>query len=279
MKKFFLSTVMALACIGANAQVETTPVTIGDAYIYGIPDRYCYDRDEYLVAEIYEGDDAVGTKLCVYDKDLKLVKEIKSAEEIKSLFYTEVTNPSHCFLPLTQTLFNDDEKFEYIVAIPSEESYYTKGIKIISDDGKVLQTLTFETNMLTHDECMELIKIGGNLYLGFEAPESEGNTMNLYKINKSSDPSKVSIATAPVRIKVSPRVAERGQDITVAAEGEGVREVVVTDAAGRVVYRTKADAGQQTVKINSQRLSSGLNVVSVKNADGKSENCKVIVKK
>ena len=80
-------------------------------------------------------------------------------------------------------------------------------------------------------------------------------------------------------MNVSPRVAERNEDITVEAEGTGIREVVVTDAAGRMVYSTKVAAGQQTVKINSGILSSGLNVVSVKANDGKSENCKVIVKK
>ena len=80
-------------------------------------------------------------------------------------------------------------------------------------------------------------------------------------------------------MNVSPRVAERNEDITVEAEGTGIREVVVTDAAGRIVYSTKVAAGQQTVKINSSILSSGLNVVSVKANDGKNENCKVIVKK
>ncbi len=227
-----------------------------------------------------EGDFAEGTRFQVYDENLNLVKDIKTPEEnILDFSYAKLQGDDYGSVYLTQTLFNDDENFEYVVAIPSDEGdYYMDGIKVMSDDGKVLQTLTFETKMLSSYDY-SIYKMGNNYYLCFTAPESEDYALNFYKINKSSDPSKVSIATAPVRIKVSPRVAERGQDITVAAEGEGVREVVVTDAAGRVVYRTKADAGQQTVKINSQRLSSGLNVVSVKNADGKSENCKVIVKK
>lgn len=104
--------------------------------------------------------------------------------------------------------------------------------------------------------------------------------MNLYKINKdANDPSKVSIATAPMRVSVSPRMASRNQDINVVAEGNGVREVIVTNAAGQVVYSTKVAAGETNVKISSRRPSSGLNVVSVKGADGKEENCKVIVKK
>lgn len=276
MKKFFLSTIMALACVGANAQVETTPVSFGTESVYGIPNAYLYDRDEYMVSVEYDNNnDRFPVKISVYDGNLKLVKEIKTTEGALYFEYKEICEGKREGCYLTQTLFNNDEKFEYMVGIPDDDNTYRyKGIKIMSEDGKVLQTL----NLSLGYEFM-ILRINGNSYLCADETDGENNYKSLYKINKSSDPSKVSIATAPVRINVSPRVAERGQDITVAAEGEGIREVIVTDAAGRVVYRTKADAGQHTVKINSQRLSSGLNVVSVKNADGKSENCKVIVKK
>ena len=89
----------------------------------------------------------------------------------------------------------------------------------------------------------------------------------------------VNAVKAVGKVSVSPRVAERNQDITVSAEGTGVREVIVSNAAGKTVYKTKVAAGQSTVRINSGVLGSGLNVVSVKANDGKSENCKVIVKK
>ena len=124
--------------------------------------------------------------------------------------------------------------------------------------------------------------MGSNKYLriGVSVDENGNEYMNLYKINKDAkDPSKVSIATAPMRVSVSPRMASRNQDINVVAEGNGVREVIVTNAAGQVVYSTKVAAGENNVRISSRRLSSGLNVVSVKGADGKEENCKVIVKK
>ena len=277
MKKIFLSMVMALACVGANAQVETTPIisSIDGLYgIYGIPDAYLYDRKEYIV-----GQGEYNNKLYVYDEELKLVKEINSAEEITSFEWRNMADNAYGSTTyLTQTLFNDDEKFEYIVSIQGDNSSYgIKGVKIMSESGKVLQTLFFNKNA----SDIYVIQVGSNNYIGCCGYDDmiKANTINLYKINKNSDPSKVSIATTPVNIKVSPRVAERNQDITVAAEGEGIREVVVSDASGRIVYSTKAAAGQQTVKLNSLYLSSGLNIVSVKSADGKSENCKVVVKK
>lgn len=74
-------------------------------------------------------------------------------------------------------------------------------------------------------------------------------------------------------------MVDRSQDISVVAKGSGVREVVVTNAGGQVVYSTKVIDSENSVKINSRHLSFGLNIVSVKGADGKDENCKVIVKK
>lgn len=281
MKKFFVSTIMALACVGASAQVETTPVKLGEGYIYGIPEVCSYNYKSYMTLVEFDYDKNAGD-MRVYDEDINLVKEIKLAEKPLSLSYRNLSGDSnYATMFLTQTLFNDDEKYEYVVGIPDGSDSYGKisGFKIVSEDGTVLQTVSFGMGASSEPD---IIEIGMNTYFAFEMyedSESWNSYLNLYKINKSDDPTKVSVATAPVRISVSPRVAERNQDITVVAEGEGIREVVVTDAAGRIVYSTKAAAGQQTVKINSRHLSSGLNVVSVKSADGKNENCKVIVKK
>lgn len=279
MKKFFVSTIIALACVGASAQVETTPVKLGEGGIYGIPESYSYNYTDHMVLVEFDYDKNAGD-IRVYDEDINLVKEIKVAEEPLSLSYKNLSGDSdYATMYLTQTLFNNDEKFEYVVGIEADNYSGISGFKIVSEDGEVLQTVNL--GISAYDEP-EIIEIGMNTYFAFEMyedSESWNSYLNLYKINKSDDPTKVSVATAPVRISVSPRVAERSQDITVVAEGDGVREVVVTDAAGRIVYSTKAAAGQQTVKINSHRLSSGLNVVSVKSADGKNENCKVIVKK
>ena len=57
-----------------------------------------------------------------------------------------------------------------------------------------------------------------------------------------------------------------------------MRQVVVTDAAGKVVYDARSAEGQRTVKIDSYRLGHGLNVVNVKHADGSGESCKILVK-
>ena len=284
MKKLFISTMMALACIGANAQIETTPKPLPQS-LDGIGEQFRYNPDEgYVVSYTTVGKDHNNDGIItirVYDENLGIKKTINPTDYPESIWVYDYNNNSDDFeITLTQTLFNDDEKFEYILLQEDNEnrSYY-KSLQVISEDGTILQTLEFPNKV--YGGIVKLVIIGKSRYLAFGEYEGEDDfyCLNMYKINKSADPSKVSIATAPMRVSVSPRMASRNQDINVVAEGNGVREVIVTNAAGQVVYSTKVAAGENNVRISSRRLSSGLNVVSVKGADGKEENCKVIVKK
>ena len=281
MKKLFISTMMALACIGANAQIETTPLKTLGRYLYGIDEQFLYDAGTQYVVSVEYSEDSTAATMRVYDNEFNLKKTI-TPESVPSNLDVHVLNENSAdyTIYLTQTLFNDDEKFEYLIepgsGTPTE-------LKVVSEDGTVLQTLKFPAGVEVYrGDGIGLFVMGSNKYLriGKSVDENGNEYINLYKINKDAkDPSKVSIATAPMRVSVSPRMASRNQDINVVAEGNGVREVIVTNAAGQVVYSTKVAAGENNVRISSRRLSSGLNVVSVKGADGKEENCKVIVKK
>ena len=281
MKKLFISTMMALACIGANAQIETTPLKTLGRYLYGIDEQFLYDAGTQYVVSVEYSEDRTAATMRVYDNEFNLKKTI-TPESVPSNLDVHVLNENSAdyTIYLTQTLFNDDEKFEYLIE-PGSGMYATE-LKVVSEDGTVLQTLKYPAGVEVYRDEIDLFVVGSNKYLsiGVSVDENGNEYMNLYKINKDAkDPSKVSIATAPMRVSVSPRMASRNQDINVVAEGNGVREVIVTNAAGQVVYSTKVAAGETNVKISSRRLSSGLNVVSVKGADGKEENCKVIVKK
>ena len=282
MKKLFISTMMALACIGANAQIETTPLKTLGRYLYGIDEQFLYDAGTQYVVSVEYSEDRTAATMRVYDNEFNLKKTI-TPESVPSNLDVHVLNENSAdyTIYLTQTLFNDDEKFEYLIE-PGSGMYATE-LKVVSEDGTVLQTLKFPAGVEVYrGDGIGLFVMGSNKYLriGKSVDENGNEYMNLYKINKDAkDPSKVSIATAPMRVSVSPRMASRNQDINVVAEGNGVREVIVTNAAGQVVYSTKVAAGENNVRISSRRLSSGLNVVSVKGADGKEENCKVIVKK
>ena len=129
----------------------------------------------------------------------------------------------------------------------------------------------------TGSHSVSIFIFNGRTYLAHYIYKDDESYTQFYELVAGS--SGVNAVKAVGRVSVSPRVAEANQDITVSAEGTGVREVIVSNTAGKTLYKTKVAAGQSTVRINSGVLGSGLNVVSVKSNDGKSENCKVIVKK
>lgn len=261
------------------------------AYIKGQPvQRWDYDWDVVYTGEWGE----------------KVEIEDESDTDIRSPF-TEIwfkdydNSGAEYDAVISQTLFNSDSKFEYlspiydkyesvyeqdrdgdgeIDAYTYQEYDYVSGYKIMSEDGTELARFMVEDGYRSYNEASIFI-FNGRTYLSdyiYAANDEDHNGYRqIYELVAGS--SGVNAVKAVGRVSVSPRVAERNQDITVSAEGTGVREVVVTNAAGKTVYKSKVAAGQSTVRINSGVLSSGLNVVSVKANDGKSENCKVIVKK
>ena len=65
---------MALACIGANAQIETTPLKTLGGYLYGIDELFLYDAGtQYVVSVEWGGSDGntAGT-MHVYDSAVNL---------------------------------------------------------------------------------------------------------------------------------------------------------------------------------------------------------------
>ena len=210
------------------------------------------------------------------------------------------------FVQATQTLFNNDEAYEYICPIHEthqsgevrkedrdgdgeidryETSYsvYVTGFKVISESGATLSTVSFGNNLVSRNYYYSnLITINDKRYLQFGVSEfsngSYGASYNIfYKIDRNA--SSIRQMGAPVKTKVYPTVADRNETITVEVGGNAAdREVFVHNAAGQTVFRQTVPAGQTTVQVNAAMLSRGLNVVSVKSGKGGSEACKVIVK-
>ena len=249
-----------------------------------------------------------------YDWDVVYTGEWGEKVEIEDASYTNIWSPfteiwfkdydnsgAEYDMVISQTLFNSDSKFEYLSPIYDkyesvyeqdrdgdgeidtyayQENDYVSGYKIMSEDGTELAKFMVEDGYRSYGEVSIFI-FNGRTYLSAYITTKSDNDYNSYRqiYELVAGSSGVNAVKAVGKVSVSPRVAERNQDITVSAEGTGVREVIVSNAAGKTVYKTKVAAGQSTVRINSSVLGSGLNVVSVKANDGKSENCKVIVKK
>ena len=90
----------------------------------------------------------------------------------------------NCFLDcdifnFSQTLFNDDDKFEWLMY--SEDASGNKQINIVQEGGKVLQTIALPSTVY-YDETGEVTKLNGKTYLRF----NDSDNTYFYLIDKSS---------------------------------------------------------------------------------------------
>mgnify|MGYP007056158365 FL=1 len=216
---------------------------------------------------------------------------------------------------ITQTLFNDDAKFEFIRPLLTDgvssvyndyRSVYNydldvtvyvpyirktfggrmNGFQIVSEDGTVLQTVNFDGNFVMYnsmDEEADLLRINGKLYLSFygHVIDEPNNTMReatlIYELDRqSSQVRKVMEHVGDVT--VTPRVADRSEQITVELNDEGgIREIQVVNGNGQTEVRVPVAKGQKRVTIPASQLSRGMNVVNT--VGGRNRHAqKVIVK-
>ncbi|MGN0214848.1 MAG: T9SS type A sorting domain-containing protein [Muribaculaceae bacterium] len=228
-----------------------------------------------------------------------------SYDDFRRIAYYDVSSNSGDYFSLyfSQTLFNNDEKYEYIAPVYGEfetaeysyerdrdgdgeidlthEEYYAKriGFDVVNQDGNVLCSIrpTIPEGYEL-DEYPYLLIIGGKRYLvtgtwgyGYRVFE-----YTFYLI----DPTNTSLQQVgqPLQASVFPTMPRHNDVINVELEGnDKPGEIVVTNTKGQTVYKQKVAAGERRVQINSRRLSNGLNIITVNNGDEK-QNFKVIVK-
>ena len=164
---------------------------------------------------------------------------------------------------LTQTLFNEDESYEYIsytYSLPAEFSescseenvYYdengnavrecirrykakesfTTGFEIKSENGSVLQSFSFTGGFTMggrHDYLASIAQIGGNFYLIFTGEIGEDSAMLVYKINRTNTGASVQQVSEPQQISGAYKVLHNGHvyiknsDKTYTLQGQEVK--------------------------------------------------------
>ncbi len=217
--------------------------------------------------------------------------------------YDSSTMANSNSLYFSQTLFNNDEKFEYIMPIFSEfeitehEEYdrdsdgeidlireryraSTIGYDIINEDGNVVCSIRPNLSNGFKIEYGPYIQVlGGKKYLVVYANNRDESTWEYIYYLIDSNNSSIQQVAEPIHTSVFPTMPRQNEVINVELDGNNDEqcEIVVTNAKGQTVYRQQVAAGEHHVQIDSRRLSNGLNIVNVNN--GKSQqNFKVIVK-
>ena len=205
---------------------------------------------------------------------------------------------------LTQTLFNSDEKYEYLMPVTEwvsepntlEEGFVylggepfctlrrhiyevkMTGYKVMNEDGAVLNTFDAggDDNDLYYYDDFCLVMLGGKVYFSFSTP----NGYTFYEID-SINSSVRKVLITPVSIY--PRMVRSRADerVTIEAGGELAsrrREVMVTDMNGRLVQSHAIAPGCTSIQVATGRLQPGIYNFTV-SADGRRvDNGKIIVR-
>lgn len=219
--------------------------------------------------------------------------------------------PSSVF---TQTLFNNDSKFEYVVPryngaytyeytkrenvwidgywddVQNEwiDGYYdsvdvthrytrtkVEALDVKNEDGTVVNSISLPADALSFDDDLAVIKLGGVYYLIVEAWQANSHKMYFYRLDHQSSSIQ---QVAEIPINVFPSVADRSQTITVElGEGTNASEVQVINTLGQVVKTVPVQAGQRKVQLRASDLNSGMHIVGTRSHEGKGA-CKIIVK-
>lgn len=276
MKKILLSvlfTTFASFCSAQNVGEPTQLSCLNNGQMFFTPGCFTNNGETLVVIPDIDPDSQEDVKeLNIYDNDFKLIKTIAVRKSLRGPVYVGSNGFSgfESNLYVTQTLFNNDDKFEYIQELEN-------GFNIVSEDGTILQTVTY-TNEDTY--VRYIINIDNKMYIMTLSGDWRNRRYiyTLYPITRTA--TGVNSVGAPKKLHVSPTLASRNEPITVDLGDSEIceREIAVVNAAGQTVFVTKVHAGEKSITIDSGKLSRGLNIVKTTSGNKSAEYCKILVR-
>lgn len=211
----------------------------------------------------------------------------------------DISHYSDAPILLTQNLFNDDEKYEYIVPKyrleeerveerpdvtgPIEDVYiyghcYFTGIEVRSENENVIFSIDF--NREYDDIRCKVVLWEDKTYLVFSSFDDEGSTSTFYLLKREASNVSIKKVETPGSLKLLPSFARKNTMVTIDL-GEYTKEsdgmLFVTDINGKTIYSKSIASGMNSIQIPTNNFSSGLYIVSFKSAGNTYETAKLIV--
>ena len=219
---------------------------------------------------------------------------------------------ANSYFEVSQTLFNSDEGFEYIlpkyklsangnvggsyvingggdteqittqrsVVISEQKELALAGFQVLSEDGNVVSDITFDGDFegSIDLDCAFVITIGNTTYLAFDGYSNGQSSTIFYKIDRSTS-SIQKVKTAPSTMKLTPTVVNSGSTINVNFGDDNVKgsDLVVVSASGAAVQTYHVPAGQTSAQIQAN-TSAGMYCISRLQKNKVAETKKIIVK-
>lgn len=298
--KVLLLSLFAAVCstLSADNKPFDPILTTKSDYSGVIPEEVLNEGNMYWTGSVFRTEDDYDRHLAsisIFDNNLNEVKQITSSTPILMCNFIDEYR-SGTRLPVTQDVFSDDGKFEYIVGTRFDEYGHALELAIKQDDGKVLANLTLgEREFLPifyygdwDGIPIDLINLGdGHWYLGLHIGKEAVNINNdtqyfirLYSFEHGKiSTSLKQVRDIPEKISASPVMPRRNEFVSVDISSvQSPTSLTVVNAAGQVVCSQNLHDGQKNASIDTSRLTSGLYIVRVANFQKKSEICRIIIR-
>ena len=227
-----------------------------------------------------------------------------------NLEYNDMTSLiDYNWFNITQSLFNKDEAYEYIVPIRQQiveridnydrdndgevDEVDTRygvcypGFKIMQDNGNVLATIMFDggyTLYYNSDANLSLLHFENKDYIAAKVrKENNNNEMEyatiFYTMTPGDATSIKAVRTEHYGVKATPALAHKNETVVVDFSGiENAKQLSVVNGNGRTVMHTHVTNGKTSYTLNTSNLPAGLYVVKVYNGKHTTETCKIVVR-
>lgn len=299
-------------------------------------------HDDYYIRQMYFGYDYFGTKyqrrywLCsngkMYQCDATYnvsytewksagITQTEYSKDVDKIFLKNMnldngSGEEGTFFDVSQTLFNQDEAFEYLVpkyalsanstggnndvviggnnpyddnivlsrsTIASEKSNVVMvGFQVVSSNGNVVKDLDFdggfETNLEYDNPVGALITIGGNVYIAFNGYANGEECSVFYKVDRTSTNIQ-KVKSAPASMRIFPSVTNKNTAITVDLNDDNVggSELIVYSSTGIAVNKISVPANQKSTTFSVNASTGVYNVVRIHKNQAK-EVKKIIIR-
>lgn len=225
--------------------------------------------------------------------------------DLRHCYYYSVNSNEYSVATVTQTLFNNDDKYEFIVPVYGGEVIYQRNsterskyinyvateVKVINQSGEIIQALSPGEGKFfqVRDSGLRIIRIGEKTYLlvgigNLTANDSDWyyncDSYRWYEICKETNSINFVRETRSA-MNIAPTIADRDAQITITLNEENssvARELVVTGVNGQLVERRDIPAGENSVQISASMLRSGMYNFTLQQKGQVVDNGKVIVK-
>lgn len=257
-----------------------------EGWIYKDYDEVYYVKINYVTDELEEIERQSGKSSLFYAADVE---------------YFDYIIDSECIAVISQGLFNDDDKYEFLlpefaVFESTQENWngtlvtttYTHkpiGYKIVSEDGATLHSLIINEEKDPDLRCYASVtSIGDKIYLLVESysNSSDYEVTRFYEIKKNASGTSIEkVREMRGSMNIRPTVANRDEEITITLNDENsnaARELIITGVNGQLVDRRDIPAGENTVTVSAAMMRSGMYNFTLQKKGEIMDNGKVIVK-